>query len=282
LALHEPTGPIANLVRGLHEEVVQQLSLTHQVGHPGENGRAREEIVRRFLRRFVPAGLGIDTGFVIDVHGRVSRQVDIVIHRTNYHPVLEIGGVKHFLVESVVAVIENKAAITSAATLHDALASVRSVKELDRSAGEENYVVMDFHGRGSAAHSDPRYRVWTAIIAENSLSPAAFQAEIAKDMGAHSRSLWLDCFVSVYRFATRYADRDTNVVWTPDTADALVLTDPDAPGGEKPLVDLALLLASRLRHAAVIDYSPSKYFPMSRSHLGVVHTQGGVDDTAPE
>ena len=49
----------------------------------------------------LPAELGIDTGFVIDAAGGVSKQIDIVIYRTSYHPVFEIGGVKYFLVESV-------------------------------------------------------------------------------------------------------------------------------------------------------------------------------------
>src|SRR5688572_19697791 len=111
-----PPEPIASIIRSMHDEVMLQLVLTNRIHHSGENGRAREDIIRRFLRRFVPAGLGIDTGFVVDSTGGISRQIDIVIYRDNYHPVLEIGGLKHFLVESVVAVIENKAAITSRET----------------------------------------------------------------------------------------------------------------------------------------------------------------------
>jgi hypothetical protein len=78
-----------------------------------------------------------------------------VIYRDNYHPILEIGGLKHFLVESVVAVIDNKAAVVTREVLRDALESVRSVKQLDRSRDGNNYVVMDFHGGGPKQNSDP-------------------------------------------------------------------------------------------------------------------------------
>lgn len=257
----------------MHDEVVQQLQLTKRIAHPGESGRAREEVIRRFLRRFVPRGLGIDTGFVVDASGDISRQIDIVIYRDNYHPILEIGGLKHFFVESVVAVIENKASLATRDALRNALANVRSVKQLDRSRGGANYVVMDFHGAGPRQNSDPRYRVWTAIIAEESLGRESFLAEIAEDMRGHDISLWLDCFVSVHEFVSRYVDAESALVWHTDTAHALVLTDPSAPNGEKPLVDFALLLAGRLRHAAIIDYSPQHYFPISRAHAGEVHVK---------
>ncbi len=258
----------------MHEEVVQQLALTKRIRHAGESGRAREEIVRRFLRKFVPSGLGIDTGFVIDVHGGVSRQIDIVIYRHDYHPILEIGGLKHFLVESVVAVIENKASVTDRATLREALENIRSVKRLDRSAEGRNYVVMDFHGQGTLVKDDPHYRVWGAIIAEESLSRETFLAEMESDVHSNDLSLWLDCYVAIHGFVSRYVDKNTALVWNPDGADALVLTDPEGSSGERPLVDFALLLAGRLRHAATVDYTPSSYFPMSRSHKGVLRLPG--------
>jgi hypothetical protein len=258
----------------MHEEVVQQLALTKEIAHPGESGRAREEIVRRFLRRFVPRGLGIDTGFVIDSSGGISRQVDIVIYRDNYHPILEIGGIKHFLVESVVAVIENKASIGSQTVLQEALANVRSVKALDRSAKGKNYVVMDFHGAGTKVEDDPRYRVWTGIVADHSVAPPLFLDVLKSDMAEHDKSLWLDCYVAIHGFVSRFIDEESKLVWTADQAHAIALTDPKSTSGEKPLVDFALLLAGRLRHAAIIDYAPAAYFPMSRAHKATMHVDG--------
>lgn len=278
MVLPTPPEPIASIVRAMHDEVVAQLALTTNIHHPAESGRAREEIVRMFLRRFVPKGLGVDTGFVIDNAGGMSRQIDIVIYRDNYHPVLEIGGLKHFFIESVVAVIENKAAITSRGVLREALDNVRSVKQLDRSGGGRNYIVMDFHGQGPRVDiKEPHHRVWTAIIAEESLTPDTFLEEIEADMSGHDMSLWLDCFVSIHRFASNYVDEKTGMVWYPDKAHALVLSSPEQAGGEKPLVDFALRLAGHLRHAAIVDYSPPHYFPGSIKHQATLHLPG-VDD----
>jgi len=268
MALPEPSGPLLEIVRGLHEEVVHQLRMARQVEHPGEGGRARESIMRSFLRRFVPGGLEIDTGFVVDCSGRISRQVDIVIHRNDYHPVLEVGGIKHFLVESVVAVIENKASIRSRELLREALANVRSVKSLDRSGGGRNYIVMDFHGQGPQIDaSDRHHRVWTAIITEEGLGAETLLDELAGDMRAHPQHLWLDCYVAIGQFASRYLDVESRLLYGPEGADALVLTDPSQEGGEQPLVDFAVLLAHRLRHAAIVDYLPEHYFPISRKNV---------------
>jgi uncharacterized protein YlxP (DUF503 family) len=102
------------------------------IEHPGEGGRGRGNIISGFLRHFLPKGHEISTGFVIDARRQRSRQMNLVIHYADHHPVFEIAGVKHFLVECVVAVIENKAAIRSARDLRDALENIRSVKQLDR------------------------------------------------------------------------------------------------------------------------------------------------------
>src|SRR5688500_17547954 len=113
-----------NVVRALGKEVLSQLHLVDSISHPSETGRARESIIRSFLRAFVPPAYGIDTGFVVDAHGRICKQVDIVVYRTGYHPVFEIGGVRQFLIESVAAVIENKARISDEQTLRSALANI--------------------------------------------------------------------------------------------------------------------------------------------------------------
>jgi hypothetical protein len=102
------------------------------------------------------------------------------------------------------------------------------------------------------------------------LSRELFLTEIGEDMRARDTSLWLDCFVSVNEFVSRYVDDRNALVWHTDSGHALVLTDPTGRDGEKPLVDFALLLAARLRHAAIIDCSPQHYFPMSRSHRGAM------------
>jgi len=105
------------------------------VGHPGELGVGREEIIRRFLRSYLSARFEISTGFVFDSQGKVSKQLDIIIANAQVCPRFETaGGIRHYPCESVVAVGQVKSSLTSDAELQSALANLESVKELDRSA----------------------------------------------------------------------------------------------------------------------------------------------------
>lgn len=48
------------------------------VPHHGEQGAAREEIVRAFLRSYLPKRFEVSSGFVFDAGGRISGQTDII------------------------------------------------------------------------------------------------------------------------------------------------------------------------------------------------------------
>src|SRR5450432_2243007 len=105
------------------------------VAHPGELGTGREEIIRRFLRAYLPTRFDVSTGFVFDSKGNVSKQLDIVIANALVCPRFEtVGGNRFYPCESVVAVGQVKSSLTSDAALSSALANLESVKDLDRSA----------------------------------------------------------------------------------------------------------------------------------------------------
>lgn len=264
------------VLRAAEEEVRRNLSVAETIRHPGESGRAREEVIRHFLRSFVPSAYGVDTGFVVDANGQSSKQIDIVIHRTDYHPTFVVGGVKHFMVESVVAVIENKASISSTKRLQQALQNIESVKTLDRSGGGRNYVVMDFHGRGpDVDNRTPQHQVWGAILTQASLAPDTLLAQLEEFCNCRPRHLWPDSYVDVEHFALLYLHSNEaaglSLTLYPAHADRLVRTDPSNPQCERPLIDFARLLADRLRTGAIIDFDASRYFNASTGHVaGVV------------
>ncbi len=137
-----PDVPVPmTILRALADEARRRLELARQIQHPGESGRAREQILIAFIEQLVPSSFGVSTGFVVDALGGKSRQLDVVVYQTDYAPVFEIGRVKHFLVESVVAVLEVKAAIDSERDLTQALDNIASVKGLDRSNRGRNRLV---------------------------------------------------------------------------------------------------------------------------------------------
>ena len=72
--------------------------------HPGEFGIYREAIVRDFLQSFLPQRLAIDTGFIVNALGHVSKQVDLVIYDPSLTPPLESQNRQRFFpVETVIA-----------------------------------------------------------------------------------------------------------------------------------------------------------------------------------
>jgi hypothetical protein len=131
-----PEEPLAQqIAQSLDRQVKEQLQLTRSIRHPGESGRARENIVREFIASTLPDLFKVDTGFVIDAIGNISRQVDIVVYRSDYHPSLTIGGIKHFPVEAVIAAIENKSRIESTALLQSLLRTWPPSRDLTSQEG---------------------------------------------------------------------------------------------------------------------------------------------------
>jgi hypothetical protein len=137
-----PDVPVPlTILRALADETRRRLELAGQIEHPGESGRAREQILTAFIEQLVPSLFGVSTGFVVDALGGKSRQLDVVVYQTDYAPAFEIGRVKHFLAESVVAVLEVKAAIDSERDLTQALDNIASVRGLDRSNRGRNRLI---------------------------------------------------------------------------------------------------------------------------------------------
>lgn len=129
-------------VQELIKNVAEQMRVALQqklIPHPGELGTGREEIIREFLRKHLPKRFGVSTGFVFDAHGKSSLQMDIVIYDVYLCPSFEaVGGKTFFPCEAVVAVGQVKSQLTSRKSVIESFDNLRSVKELDRSAGNQN------------------------------------------------------------------------------------------------------------------------------------------------
>jgi hypothetical protein len=47
------------------------------IAHPGELGAHREEIIRQFLRAYLPKRFEVSSGFAFDSAGHISQQLDV-------------------------------------------------------------------------------------------------------------------------------------------------------------------------------------------------------------
>jgi hypothetical protein len=268
MTLPNDTSIPRTIVKALDKEVRDQLELARTIKHPGESGRARENILRQYIRELVPESLGIDTGFVIDARGAISKQIDIVIYRTDYYPIFHIGGIKHFLVEGVIAVIENKAGITSVTELQEAFDNISSVKTLDRT-GNGRHIVLDTL-RSPVDRSDFRHQVFGAIVTQQSLAKEHLKAEFVNFVKSRSRNEWPNLYVDVNGFSMYYArsrqahdyaigDRPIVLTANPQEAERLFISNPAASETCSPLADLAQELLNFIRVAVRIDFLLTSY-----------------------
>ncbi len=195
----------------LANQAIEAFDLGGSIDHPGENGRAREAAIRSFLADILPPDFGIDTGFVIDALGGVSKQVDIVVYWKSRYPVLEVGSVKHFMIESVAAVFEIKADVGSEAVLKEALENIASVKRLDRTGEGRNRVVET-----SPRPLDPSQtqdQVFGGIVAGHSMTVDNTRQKMVDWMEANGdRRLWPNTYVDVKSFSLNYFHRDNGIM----------------------------------------------------------------------
>jgi hypothetical protein len=79
-------------------------------GHPGFKGESFEEHFQSFLRKYLPKGLDIPTGILVDAKGNSSRQLDVIISDGLKIPIFYSSGERRVIpVEGAYAVIEVKA-----------------------------------------------------------------------------------------------------------------------------------------------------------------------------
>lgn len=258
-----PPPLVTDILSRLNREVIDALNGAKQVSHPGESGRARENIVATALRRFIPDAYAVSTGFVIDGVGGQSRQQDIVIYRRGYHPIFRVGGIDHFMVESVAAVIQNRASITSRSGLLDAFDTIASVKALDRTNRGTNYVV---HGsiKGENVEADNYFhQLWGGIITEASLTRETLATTTVEYLARNAPRLWTNVYADVNGSAGLFQTVVDGITDKPEEAVRFVLTTPEFNSGESvpPLVELLGHLANFLRVAPLVDYKPMSYLP---------------------
>ncbi len=110
-------------------------SKQNKLKHPGEFGTYREAVTADFLSAFLPQRFQIDSGFVVNCDGGVSRQIDIVVYDSELSPPLESRQRQRFFpIETVVAVGEIRSALTRE-RLIDGLHRLSEVKRLREGLG---------------------------------------------------------------------------------------------------------------------------------------------------
>lgn len=102
--------------------------------HPGAKGNSFEEIVREFIKKYLPKNLEIMTGFIIDSTGKQSKQMNIIIADAAKTPIFyEKSNLRVVPVETVYSVIEVKARLDNP-ELQKVFDNMKSVRVLEKRA----------------------------------------------------------------------------------------------------------------------------------------------------
>lgn len=139
-------------ITGIFDEVAQQMRADLErarkaVRHPGLKGTAFEEVVRTFLRAYLPQALDISTGVLVDANGGHSRQLDVIISDAAKTPIFyRSGDTRVIPVEGAYAAIEVKAHLDGE-ELERVFANMRSVRVLEKKA---------YYRRGGVMHETER------------------------------------------------------------------------------------------------------------------------------
>lgn len=130
------TEILLEALRGQADLALAKLRATAMSQNPSIKGSSREEIVREFIRCFLPSSYAIGHGEVFSERNERSKQIDVIIHDDIFSPVFKTadGGI---LVpcEAVYGTAEVKTRLDSSGW-NLALKNIASVKRLSRSPSE--------------------------------------------------------------------------------------------------------------------------------------------------
>ena len=151
------------------------------IDHPTSKGDASEAQWRKMLAKHLPQRYRVSKGQVVDSRGRISEQIDVIIHDAHYCPVFLLeAGTCLVPAESVYAVFEAKQQLTAAYVLA-AARKAGSVRKLFRTSG----VILD---RGVEKPGRPLTEILAGVLA--------------------LRSGWVDGLDSGFRTALAKLDRE--------------------------------------------------------------------------
>jgi hypothetical protein len=111
--------------------------MSSEIEHKASKGRVREiELVEQFLRKYLPATIGISHGEIATTTGEVSNECDVIIYESRTCPILlDKSGYQIFPAECVYGVLEVKSLLNNH-ELEDAFAKISKVKRFPKMAFE--------------------------------------------------------------------------------------------------------------------------------------------------
>ena len=247
------------------------------IPHPGELGTEREEIIRQFLRAYLPKRFEISSGFVFDSSGSVSKQLDVIVANSLVCPRFETAGGRRFYpCESVVAVGQVKSLLDSRRLLREALSNLASAKSLDRSA--RGKAIDADHGEQIDPLRNYLHQIFTFIfIIGETLGSETMRHELIKRILAVEAHLWPNVVFALNKYLATFCC-DFGVC--PNPMDARGIALQSSSEDDDLLMRFYLLLGGAVQATRVSAFSYWDYLHSVRSWSAEVW-YSATDDPPP-
>lgn len=115
---------LKNIFDNLEKSLYNDMSI--RIQHNLEDGKYREYLVTKILKKIIPSKYSITNGFIIDSENNISKEIDVIIYDRNYVPPFFDETYTVVPIEAVIAVIQVKTTLTSA-TLKDSIKNLNSI-----------------------------------------------------------------------------------------------------------------------------------------------------------
>lgn len=113
------------------ENLKQMFSL--KINHNPSDGKFKEELVKAVLD-IIPQRYKVTNGFIIDSHGKMSKEMDIIIYDDVYVPRFFVSSYSVIPIESVVAVCQVKTTLSKTELIN----SIDNLNSIDYLTPEKN------------------------------------------------------------------------------------------------------------------------------------------------
>lgn len=201
---------LATAMGWLQEDLVAALTKGRaHLPHPDEVGDNAELHWISMLRCFLPRRYSVGTAFVVDVNGRCSQQIDVVIYDEQYTPqIFHRGGTAYIPAESIYAVFESKQDLTKE-DVEYAGKKAASVRRLERTSAPIP------HAGGTFEAKEPPPIIAGLLTLSSAWNPPLGKA-FEKAVGAtdRERRLNLGCIATAGSFELRSPEGEPKLdVW---------------------------------------------------------------------
>jgi hypothetical protein len=202
---------LATLMNGLQAQLITALTQGRDVlPHPTEVGDSSELHWIEMLSGFLPKRYAVAKGFVIDVNGSTSEQLDVVIYDQQYSPQIfrNLNGTVYVPAESVYAVFDAKQELDRDNVLY-AAGKVESVRRMERTSAPIP------HAGGTYSPKEPSRILGGILTLESGWSPPFGEplVKAIRDSGDDLERLDIGCAANAGAFCTVVGEDITVEKW---------------------------------------------------------------------